>query len=150
MKVREAMSPHPIAVGPQWSLVSAANQLARNRISGAPVIERGQVVGVISETDILRGLVRPGTNKFGSMLEILLRLREEWVDPFHQHAPTVRDVMSSQPILVSPDEDVRGAALRMQERDINRLPVVDDGKLVGIVTRADLVRAIALTGEAIQ
>ncbi len=58
--------------------------------------------------------------------------------------------MSSKPITTSPEEDIRVAAKRMQESDVNRLPVVDDrGELVGIVTRGDLVRLIALTNGAL-
>lgn len=145
MNVRGAMSPRVISVSPDWTVQKAADVLARSQVSGAPVVKGGRVVGVLSETDILRVLVREPKATVLSYLASLPSPRDALSD-----APLVADAMTTDVVTISPDEDIRFAAKLMEDSDVNRLPVVEDGgKVVGIVARADLVHLIALRGEGL-
>jgi CBS domain-containing protein len=139
MKIGELMTRDVITVTPGTSLKVVATLLVERRISGVPVCDGdGRVLGVISEADIIwktQGY-RPERSRF---------LR--WVvdktggDFVRLDARNAGDAMTTPALTVGPDADVTSAARLMVERRVNRLPVVEDGRLVGIVTRADLVRA---------
>jgi CBS domain-containing protein len=145
MKVADAMSPDVITVAPQTPLKDAAALLARHRISGLPVVEDEQVVGVVSEADIVARST--GTRESRSFLGELFRSRqrEEGIAATH-----VREAMSSPAITIAPGRPVAEAARVMVDRRVNRLPVVDDSRLVGIVTRADLVRAFVRPDDELE
>jgi CBS domain-containing protein len=143
MKVRDVMTKDVISVTPKTSLKEVARVLAQTRISGLPVVaDDGKVVGVISEGDLLfkeRGPTdRRGVGVLGWLLdphgaEAQLKLE----------ASTVAEAMTMPPVTIESRRPIPVAAALMLEQGVNRLPVVDGGKLVGIVTRADLVRAFA-------
>ena len=142
-RVEEVMTSRVIAFGPRRSLMSAANALATARISGAPVVKGGRVIGIVSETDLLRALAREPKGKVLSIVEVVKDLFEV-SDPWKER-PVVEQIMTHNPVTVTPEEDVRRAARLMDENDITRLPVVNErDELVGIVSREDLVRMIAL------
>lgn len=146
MKIRDLMTTEVVTVTPEATLKDAAVLLAEHRISGVPVVDdEQQILGVLSEADIL---VREGGE---GRREGLLGW---FLDPgftFDKKvmAKTVEEAMTAPAITVGPDVPVHKAARRMVDEAINRLPVVQDGKLVGIVTRADLVRAFARSDEEI-
>jgi CBS domain-containing protein len=142
MKVADAMSGDVITVTPETPLKDAAALLARHSISGLPVVEDGAVVGVLSEADIVARST--GRQDDGGILGMLLGggRSEENADATH-----VRDVMSSPATTIAPGRQVAEAARMMVEHSVNRLPVVDNSRLVGIVTRADLVRAFVRPDE---
>jgi CBS domain-containing protein len=123
-----------VTVSPETPLKDAAELLARHRISGLPVLDGGEVVGVVSEADI----VARSTGRSGSR-NLLQRLTGAPEGP--AGATRVGEAMSSPAITISPDQPVAEAARTMVDRKVNRLPVVDGSRLAGIVTRADLVRA---------
>jgi CBS domain-containing protein len=146
MRVRDVMSTEVVTVGPDLSVKEAAEMLARCSISGVPVVDdSGEVVGVFSEADILvretGGRGRSGI--LGWFLEPDFELEAKI------RAETVGGAMTTPALTISPSRPVHEAATRMVEHSVNRLPVVDDGKLVGIVSRADLVRAFTRTDEEI-
>jgi CBS domain-containing protein len=146
MKVADAMSTDVLTVAPETPLKDAAALLARNRISGLPVLEDGIVVGVVSEADIVARST--GSRESRSLLGELFsggRRRQEDVAATH-----VREAMSSPAITIPPGRPVAEAARVMVDRRVNRLPVVDDSRLVGIVTRADLVRAFVRPDEELE
>ncbi len=118
-------------------LRKAAGLLTVNHISGMPVVDdENRVIGVISEADISSAL--GGTKKVSFARQILSRLR-----PAQQAEALVKDVMSSPPITTEADADVKEVAAVLDMRRIKRLPVVDNqGKLVGIVSRGDIVRTV--------
>jgi CBS domain-containing protein len=142
------MQTEVIAVAPDATLKEAAALLVRNRISGMPVVDAGgAVVGVISEADILykergdrqpRGLLAwlldPGGLGEGRKLE----------------ARTVAEAMTAPATTIQRWRNVADAAKTMLDLGVNRLPVVHHDRLVGIVTRADLVRAFARTDDEIR
>ena len=139
MNVEDIMTPEVVTVAPGASLKQAANLLLEHRISGLPVVDnQGHVLGVVSEADILQkeapGLQVPGA------LAWLVGLDGE-VDRSKLEARVVGEAMTSPPLTIAAHCPVSLAARRMSEKGVNRLPVVENGELVGIVTRADLVRA---------
>jgi len=142
MRVEDVMTREVVSTRPEAPLREVAVQLSERGISGLPVVgEAGEVVGVISEADLLvkeAGLTprRPG----------LVAWLLDPTDPKEQlklEARVAAEAMTTPPITIAPYVSVASAAAEMLERGINRLPVVRDGRLVGIVTRADLVRAFA-------
>jgi signal-transduction protein with cAMP-binding, CBS, and nucleotidyltransferase domain len=112
-----------------------------------PVVRDGEVVGVISEADVLAKARRPELPREG-LLERLLHPAP--ADDGKRDATTVGEAMTTPAITVPSFCSVALAAARMLEHGINRLPVVDNTRLVGIVTRADIVRAFARPDTAIE
>ena len=138
MRVRDVMTHDVTTVPVDAKLRDVAELLGRERISGAPVLDRrGRLVRVVSETDLVEASI-------GS------RLRRHGGTTVGVGAQRVKDVMSRPAVVVEPDRHVAHAATVMTMRRINRLPVVESGRLVGIVTRADLVRAFLRDDDAIR
>lgn len=139
----EIMSHEPITVTPQATVADAARLMLDRHISGLPVIDgKGKLVGMVTEGDLLRR-AETGTERHRPRwLELLLgpgRLAHDYVDA---HARKVGDVMTQEIVSISPREPLEGVVTLMEKRRIKRLPVVAKGRLVGIVSRADLVRAL--------
>jgi CBS domain-containing protein len=137
-----------LAVKPATTLKEVARLLVENRISGLPVVDDEiRVIGVISEADLLVKEQDPGAFEpsrldriFGASEELReLRAKAE--------ARTAGEAMTSPAITIEASRSLHQAAGVMIERRVNRLPVVRDGRLVGIVTRADLVRAFVRSDE---
>jgi CBS domain-containing protein len=149
MKVEEVMTPDVITVRPETSLKEVASILADKGISGVPVVnESGAVVGVVSEGDILFK-ERPPSSRRGIWAWLLDPHRVE--GQLKLEARTAEEAMTRPAKTIAPYRKVGAAAATMVDSSVNRLPVVDaDGKLVGIVTRADLVRAFVRPDEAIE
>jgi len=144
MKAAEIMTRDPVSVTPQESIAEAARLMLEHRISGLPVTdEDGAVVGVVTEGDLLRR-AETGTERHRvRWLEFLLgpgRLAADYIDA---HARKVGEVMTGDPAVAAPDDDLADIVTLMEKRHIKRVPVVEGGKLVGIVSRADLVRDLA-------
>lgn len=145
MKIRSVMSTHVVTVSPETTLKDAAARLIRYGVSGLPVVDdSGHLVGVLSEADILAKEVGPSPR--AGMLAWLIG------DPkrLQLDARTVADAMTSPALTIGPERTAREAAVRMLADDVNRLPVIDGDTLVGIVSRADLVRAFARSDSEIR
>ena len=139
MKVRELMTKDVISVRPDASLREAAALLVEHRVSGLPVvISGGEVVGVLSEADIVAKA--GGGTTHGGLLSWLF---DPELGPQKVAARTAGEAMSSPPLTISPSRPVHEAARKLVSEGVNRLPVIEDGKLVGILTRADIVRAFS-------
>ena len=140
MRVSELMSMDVLTTTPAAPLRDVARVLVEHKISGMPVCDdEGAVVGVVSEGDILFK-ERGSTETHDGVLGWLLGSPSEW-ELEKARARTAGEAMTSPPITVAPYESASAAARRMTEECVNRLPVVADGRLVGILTRADLIRA---------
>lgn len=151
MKVREIMSPDVLTTGPETPLRDVAAILVGNRISGLPVCDAERhVMGVISEADILYKEHDPLEGRFGGPLAWIVDGSTADDQVAKARAKTAREAMSAPAVAVRPYTSVAEAARLMTERHVNRLPVVQHDRLVGIVTRADLVRAFARPDEEIQ
>jgi CBS domain-containing protein len=147
MKVDQLMTRDVRTVSPDTSLKDVAGTLGDQGISGLPVVDaEGRVLGVVSEADILRkeqGLGGPRAGVLGWLLD-----RDER-DP-KLEARTAGEAMTSPALTIEPARPAAEAARLMVEKRINRLPVVSEGRLVGIVTRADLVRAFHRPDDEIE
>jgi CBS-domain-containing membrane protein len=148
MKVEELMQRDVVTVTPGTSLKVVAGLLLELRISGLPVVDAdGEVLGVISEGDIVakeQGTALASPHR----LRWLFRGDERGGD--RRDARDAGDAMSAPAITVDPLRSIADAARLMTEHGVKRLPVVSQGKLVGIVTRSDLVRAFTRTDAEIE
>lgn len=140
MRVSDVMTRTLIGVPPEMPLRDVARLLSEHRISGVPVIEEGTCIGVVSEADLL-------VKQLGR--SVSRRMPIEWIIGEHHNATelrrraatTAREAMTSPAVTIAEDRPVREAAALMVDRKVNRLPVTRDGRIVGIITRSDLVRA---------
>jgi len=140
MKVRDVMTRGVVSVPPDMSLRDVARLLTEHQISGLPVVDSGRVVGIVSEADLLvKQVSRPTSRRLP--LEWIIGERHDPEELRRHAATTASESMTSPAVTIAADRPLREAAAMMIDRRVNRLPVVDDGGLVGIVTRADLVRA---------
>ena len=141
MKVRDAMTTPVVSVPPTMRLKDLARLLSERRMSGAPVVDAdGAVLGVVSEADLVAMQAgRPLSRR--TPLEWAFGERPSPWERRVRGATTVAQAMTAPPVTVEPERPLREAAALMVDRSVNRLPVIEDGRLVGILTRADLVRA---------
>jgi CBS domain-containing protein len=148
MHVQELMTAPVLYIGPEAALKDAAAMLVERGISGLPVCDdENRVIGVISEGDILYKEHDPTVGRKRGPLAWLAGGNDAAL--LKSRAVTVREAMTSPPITISPWSSVAEAARLMTERGVNRLPVVKDGELVGILTRTDVVRAFTRSDEEI-
>ena len=144
MQVRDVMTRNVIAVGSHQSVLQAAQLMLDNRISGLPVVDAdGKLIGIVTEGDFLRRGEIGTQRQRPRWLEFLLgpgRLAEEYV---HSSGRTVEEVMTADPYTVTEDDSLESAVEVMERRQVKRLPVLRGGRLIGIVSRADLMRALA-------
>lgn len=149
MKVSQLMQRDVVTISPDASLKEAAAVLVEHGISGLPVcLPDGRVVGVVSEADIL---VKEQGIATGVSVGLVGRILEQaYGDAERLDAMTVRDAMTTPVITIESREPVSVAAGLMTSSRVKRLPVVDGNRLVGIVTRADLVRAFVRSDDEIE
>lgn len=144
MLVEDVMTTPVISVEPSTSIAEAAKLMLSHRISGLPVTRRdGTLVGIISEGDLLRRGELGTEPKRPSWLEFLVgsgKLADEYV---HAHGRTVEAVMSTDPLTTRRDAPLEEIVTAMSRHRIKRLPVIENGRMIGIVTRSDVLRALA-------
>jgi CBS domain-containing protein len=151
--VKDFMNRNVIYLSPDDTIFEAAKILSQCNIAGAPIVDKDKVVGVISISDIIKFvdiklgvLPKIDTPGLSSLLLALVQMQKMHHD-FQKElqkitSSKIRQVMSKAVITVSPSTTLVEAAEIMEKHDINRLPVVSEGKLVGIVARADLIKAL--------
>jgi CBS domain-containing protein len=143
MQVRDVMTRKVISVNDGDSILAAARLMLQNRISGLPVVDTGgNLVGVVTEGDFLRRGELGTQRSRPAWLEFLLgagRLAKEYV---HAYGRKVSEIMTADPVFVGEDDSLEAVVEAMERRHIKRLPVMRDGRLVGIVSRANLVHAV--------
>ncbi len=149
MKALEIMTANPVTVAPDTPVLSAIRLMLQRKFSGLPVIdENGRLAGIVTEGDLLRR-VETGTQRRRSrLIEFFLgpgRLAEEFA---HSHGRKVGEVMTGAVHTVDEDAPLQEIVKMMEQHRIKRLPVLRQGKLVGIVSRSNLLRALAsIAGE---
>lgn len=148
MHVADLMTKDVVTVSPETTLKEVANLLDERRISGVPVCdEAGNVVGIVSESDILWKELRTLPEARGLIDRLL---DSAYGDDKRARAKTAGEAMTSPAVTISPDVSVARAAQFMLECMVNRLPVVSGGRLVGILTRSDVVHAFRRSDDEIE
>jgi CBS domain-containing protein len=141
MKVADVMTRGVVSVAPDDAMRKAALLMLQYDVSGFPVLDRGKLVGMVTEGDFL-SRVETGTERRQTRgIEFLTdpgRLAAEYA---HSHGRNVGDVMSTDVVTVSEDASIEDAVRLMERHHIKRLPVVRGGAMVGILTRADILHA---------
>jgi CBS domain-containing protein len=136
MVVQDVMTVNVASVGRNATLKQVAETMASRGVSGVPVVNAaGRVLGVVTERDLIVKGASRGVGLIGRLWTPAA------VDDRRLAATTAGEAMTAPALTIAPDRPLAEAAWVMVERDVNRLPVVRDDKLVGIVSRADLVRA---------
>jgi len=143
MQVRSAMTSPVIGVEPGASIADAVRLMLGHKISGLPVMTAaGELVGVVSEGDFLRR-TELGTEPHLSGLLRFLESSGKKADTYiHTHGRKVSEVMTTDVSTIEAGATLEDAVEAMLHRHVKRLPVVEDGKVVGIVSRSDLMRAL--------
>ncbi len=117
--VKDVMTPNPRTVTPETGVVEAAKLMASEDVGPLPVVEGGELVGIVTDRDLVTRVIAEGRDP-GSTL--------------------VGDVCSSKPVTVSPDDDVSHALTLLAQHQVRRLPVAEGDQIVGIVAQADIAR----------
>lgn len=157
MRIHEIMTKNPVTIEAGAPVREAAALLRKHKIGGLPVIDGKKLVGMITESDILR-LLETGNISDDLWLPSPLEVIEVPIREIFNWEKTkralsdigsveVRKVMSHPAVTIGEDEEIEDAAVLLLSRKITRLPVVRDGILVGIVARADIVRGVAGPGR---
>lgn len=144
MKARDVMTTNVITVSPNESVQEVAELLLRHRISAVPVIDQsGKPIGIVSEGDLLRR-AEVGTDRHRSWwLRLLVGNEALAAEYVKAHATKVADVMTKKVIAADPKTPLSEVATLLERHSIKRVPIVENGRLVGIVSRANLVQAFA-------
>ena len=153
--VRDIMETDVPTVRPDDSLETVIQTLRDNELPGVPVVnEGGRVVGIITDADLVlrddegQDVHLPHTIELMGGVIFLEPLRRFEQRLRKAHAMTARDLMTEDPITISPDATVREAAKVIASKRHNRLPVTEHGRLVGVVTRLDVLDALTHEEDA--
>jgi CBS domain-containing protein len=149
LRARDVMQANVLAVPPELTLAALEDFLLSKRISGAPVVEDGKVIGIVSRSDVVRclslerslsGLIADGlasSEEPASSVRLPTDVEERLT------AHTVRDAMVVDPVVVPPDAPIADVARLLHERHIHRVLVTEGATLRGVISTLDLVRLIA-------
>jgi CBS domain-containing protein len=137
-------------VTPHTTIQDAANIMLRGHISGLPVVDdAGQLVGIVSESDFLRRSEIGTGRKRAKWLQFLLGPGRAAADFVRERGRKVEDVMTQNPVTVDEETELEELVRLMEKNGIKRLPVIRSGQLVGIVTRSNLLHAVASVAHEI-
>jgi len=143
----QVMTRNVFSVGPETPTRAVAKLLLEKGISAVPVVdENGAAIGIVSESDLIRKEVyrrRPSRIWWLEMLAEGEDLAPEFIDYLKAGDRPVREVMTTPVVTVAENSSVQAIAETLQEHQIKRVPVLRNGRVVGIVARADLIRALA-------
>jgi CBS-domain-containing membrane protein len=149
MKAKDVMTSTVISVQPDATILQAARQMLQHHISGLPVIDKsGKIVGILSEGDFLRRRETQTARKRSRWLEFLMgpgRLAAEYT---HSHANKVAEAMTTDVQTVTEDTPLEDIVELMERHRIKRVPVLRSDKVVGIVTRSNLMHAMVSLARA--
>lgn len=144
MRAHQIMTKDVITVTPQASIEDAAKIMLRTHISGLPVQDdAGNLVGIVSESDFLRRSEIGTGRKRPAWLQFLVGPGRAATDFVHERGRKIEDVMTENPVTVDEETPLEDLVRLMEKKGIKRLPVMSGNKLVGIVTRSNLLQAVA-------
>ena len=143
MKVSDVMTRRVVSISPETSILVAADLMLKHHISGLPVIDNhARLAGVVTEGDFLRRAEIDTERKGLKWLDALRGRADAAAEYVHSHGLAVKDIMTRNPVTVLESTTLDEAVRLMENKNIKRLPVLRDGKLVGIISRANLMRAL--------
>ena len=144
MRVKAVMTPNVICIGADEPVLKAARLMLQNRISGLPVVDKeGELVGMVTEGDFLRRGELGTQRQRPKWLEFIVgpgKLAQEYT---HSSGRKVEDIMTPDPWTIGQDETLETVVDTMERHHVKRLPVTRSGRMVGIVSRANLMHALA-------
>jgi CBS domain-containing protein len=144
MRAHQIMTRQVITVATGAPIVEAANTMLHNHISGLPVVdETGKLAGIISQGDFIRRAEIGTQRKRGRWLKLLLGPGKVAWDFVHERGRKVRELMTLDPCTVTEDATLEDVVQLMEQNNVKRLPVMRGDQLVGIVTRSNLLQAVA-------
>jgi CBS domain-containing protein len=146
MKVRDIMTTEVVVAHPDTSVNLVARLMDGRDISGVPVAEDGRVVGIITELDLIVRNTRLEPPAFFQILDARFPLETpgQYKERIrHMLGTHARDVMTEKVVTIGPDEELEALAELMVKRRVNPVPVVENERLVGIVSRSDIIRMMA-------
>jgi len=147
MTARDIMTPDPITVGPEMTVTDAAQLMTEKHVGALPVVEGGKMVGLVTESDLIMQDAKVHFPTYLSLLGgyILWPGSTERFESSLRKAvgATVADVMTPEPVTVTPDALLGDVATLLVEREVSRVPVVEGETVVGIISKHDIVRSIA-------
>jgi CBS domain-containing protein len=150
MKAKDVMTQHVITIAPDASILEALKLMLQNKISGLPVVDKnGNLAGIVTEGDFLRRSETGTERKRPRWVEFVLGPGTLARDYVHSHALRIDEVMTAEVQTIAEDSDLEEVVTLMEKHRIKRVPVVRGSALVGIVSRANLLHALAtLSREA--
>ena len=144
MRAHQIMTRPVVTVTPETTIVDAANLMLQRHVSGLPVVDAaGKLVGVVSEGDFIRRSEIGTGRKRGRWLRFILGPGKSASDFVHEHGHKVGEVMTKTPLTITEDTALAEIVALMEKNNVKRLPVMRGDKLVGIVSRANLLQAVA-------
>lgn len=151
MLVKDVMTKKVVCLRPKESLASALTKLAKYKISGAPVVEKNRVVGILSESDVLKTIdvytpsIRLDSESLFALVLAAIKSKNEF-EAIRKTLTTgnilVENIMKKNVVSIEHNKTVLDAARMMNKYGINRLVVTASGKPLGIIARADIIRAL--------
>ncbi len=143
LTARDLMTPDVVTVPPATPVIAIARLLAERGISAAPVVDAdGKLRGIVTEADLIRRLAGEADRPAGWLASLFSNQQADAERYARTHGVTAADIMSTEPVSVPPGMPAAEVAHLLEDRNIRRVVVVEDGKLKGIVSRADLLRAL--------
>ena len=143
MRAHQVMNRRVISVGPDTSIVEAANIMLREHISGLPVTTKGKLVGIFSESDLLRRSEIGTQTKRNRWIQLIVGAGRSAAEFTHQSGRKVGEVMTTDLVTISEDTRLETVVRLMEKHHVKRLPVLKGDQVVGIVTRSNLLQAVA-------
>src|ERR1700691_1857712 len=138
------MTRRVVTITPETTLLAAAKLMLEHRVGGLPVLDAaGRIIGVFSESDLLREEGEEGS----PWLDIMVGQDEKPAASLQLDRRKVADIMTRQLVTIAPDASIAEACRLLHDHRLRRLPVVESDKVVGMIARADLVRAVAVSAE---
>jgi CBS domain-containing protein len=143
MLASDIMTRDVVTIAPDADIAEAVTLMIQHRISALPVVRDGAVVGIVSEGDLLRRAETATEPKRSRWLEFLTAPETVAADYIRSHARLVEQIMSAPAITVEAEADIADVAALLESKGIKRVPVMWNGALVGIISRANLLQALA-------
>ena len=144
MRAHQIMTRPVFTVLPEATILEAANLMLARHISGLPVVDAaGKLVGIVSEGDFLRRSEIGTQRKRSRLLNFILGPGQAATDFVHEHGCKIAEIMTPDPVTISEDTPLEAIVALMEKNKLKRLPVTRGGRVVGIVSRANLLQAVA-------